>query len=308
MITPGRRSSSPRSAAGRSGVRRAAPATPDRSAGPRRAPRRGERKRGQAEQQRPPHRPECRNKNDPAEGRLTKDPGRAERFKPRFRVGFRRSQGRISWPQTYPRRPCFGRAEGLEPSVGTTQFRRHRLTGKEDARGRVAPKVRAVSGSPETHPLGIYEWGKHQMRTKLKLVLVLASLGALAALAMSSPAVSGEDGRHSPIRRRRTFRTSPGSARRCASSSAWRRRARTASARRRRRLQHRRLVGVQRRSSRATSRRTHRAGRASPAPASRRVVPVTTSSSPRRSRVWRRSSWRRGRLGATSPTTSSSSG
>src|SRR6185295_6726858 len=37
-----------------------------------------------------------------------------------------------------------------------------------------------------------YEWGKHRMRTKLKLMLVLASLGVLSALAMAGTASAGK--------------------------------------------------------------------------------------------------------------------
>ena len=58
------------------------------------------------------------------------------------------------------------------------------------------------------------------MRTKLKLVLVLASLGALAALALSSTASAGVTGYSREIPMTTTSRTWRGRARKSGSSSA----------------------------------------------------------------------------------------
>ena len=148
------------------------------------------------------------------------DAGCAGLFKPRISGGFFALHGRHFLARNLPATPLLRGRPGFRTKCCVTAISPTSADRKGGRTGRVALKVRAVSGSFATHPLGIYEWGKHQYAYKTE-----AGAGTCFARGACRPgvveySVGRGNGCAPPTRWRRTSRTSPGPARRFASSSA----------------------------------------------------------------------------------------
>ena len=159
---------------------------------------------GQRHQQSPQiHRPQSVETNSrPAEGRDAKSrplPWCLRHFKPRFSGGFFASLG-TAFPGLKPTRrtPCFEVPSRFRTKFSVTAKMVIPPTTADPeggrTRGEVALKVRAVTGSFATHPLGIYQWGTEIHAQTIQDRVVCASCRSTRVYGPSGPAFAGDDG------------------------------------------------------------------------------------------------------------------